>query len=92
MTELGTRGIDIQQQVKQAMAASVLWLDDDDNVKNKKLIDQILPHEDKDANNEFIRKCVARRKMLELYDDPEHFCNDEQKHVTPSCVCSYLCL
>ena len=76
MNQLSTRGIDTQQQVKQGITASILCLDNNDNVKNKKLIDQMLPHDDKDTNNDFIRKCVTRRKMLELFDEPECFCSD----------------
>ena len=90
MKQLGVQGTDIQQQVKQGMAASVLLLDKKYNVQNKKLIDHILPHKDDHCRNDFIDKCVVRRKALDLFGDPEYFCNNGQKYVTPSYV--YICV
>ena len=88
---MGVRGTDKQQQVKQCMAGGMLYMDGD-KIINKKLLDEILPHEDAHTRNEWIDKCVDRRKMLELFDEPEFFADNGQTHDTPSCVSFVLCV
>ena len=84
--QMGVRGTDKQQQAKQCMAAAMLYMQGD-TIVNKKLIDEILPHEDEHARNDWIDKCVMRRKLFRLFDEPEFFVDDGQIYSRPSWYC-----
>ena len=86
MKQLGVRGTDVQQQVKQGIGAAILQLDENYKVMNEKLIDKILPHENDQTRDDWIQKCVNRRRIFDLFGTAEDFCNDEKTHETPSCV------
>ena len=83
--QLGVRGTDKQQQAKQCVAAAMLYMKGDEIV-NKKLLDEILPHKDDHERNKWINKCVEKRNLLELFDEPEYFAYNEQTYDNPSCV------
>ena len=85
--QMGVGGTDKQQQVKQCMAGGMLYMEGD-KIVNKKLMDEILPHEDIHARNDWINKCVKRRKIFELFDEPEFFADNGQTYGGPSCVSS----
>ena len=86
MHKLDTRGTDIQQQVKQGIGASILVFKEDYDIDNKKLIDRILPHKDEQARDDWIQKCVMRRRVFDRTHEAEDYCNDGKVHKTPSCV------
>ena len=75
-------GADMEQQVKQRIAAALLVLCGD-KILNKKLIDQLISQEDDHTRNDWINKCVLRRNNLELFG-PEHFCDNEQQYEVAS--------
>lgn len=88
--QMGVGGTDKQQQAKQCMAGAMLYMEGD-KIVNKKLLDEILPHEDEHARNDWIDKCIKRREIFELFDEPEFFADNGQTYSGPSCVsCVHL--
>ena len=85
MKKLGVKGTDAEQQIKQAIAAAMLVLEED-KILNKKLLVEVLPHEDEHERNKWIDKCVDRRKKFEIQNDFEYFCDNGQTYDGPSCV------
>ena len=55
-------------------------------IVNKKLLDEILPHEDEHTRNDWIDKCVQKRRLFEPFDEPEFFADNGQTYNNPSCV------
>ena len=86
MHTLGVRGSDKQQQAKQSIAAALLVLDSDYKIENMDLMKIILPHEDRTTRTDWLDKCIARRQFLDVFDEPEFFCYNKQKHKKNSCV------
>ena len=80
MHKLGVKGTDIEQQVKQCVAAVLLVFDKDYSIVNKKLMDAILPHKDRTTRKDWLDKCVTRRMLLDIFDDSEYFCGKHQQH------------
>ena len=80
--QLGLRGTDMQQQVKQGIVAALLYIFGD-KILNKPLIDKLVPHGNDHTRNDWIDKCVLRRTNLELFG-AEHYCDNEQQYETPS--------
>ena len=85
--KLGLRGTDEQQQVKQGIAAALLVFKEGScSIANKKLMDQLLPHDNDHTRNDWIDKCVMRRNYLEVFG-PEPYCaSGHATYDNPSCV------
>ena len=71
---VGTRGSFQLHTVKQCMIAAMAIIDDNQNVRNRKLLTEILPHTDNHCRNEYFDKCIKRRILLDTFDEPEFFC------------------
>lgn len=83
--QLGTRGTHKLQQVKQGIAAAMLYLNGD-KIMNKPLLKAVLPHKDNHARNDWIDKCIDRRRLCILFDEPEFFADNGQVYPNPSYV------
>ena len=74
---LGTRGSIQQRQCKQTLIASVISINDNDEITNRKYIRSLLPHKNANARNEFINKCTDKKVLFNIFNDKELFVNDE---------------
>ena len=83
--KLGVRGSNILQIVKQCVVACMLDMKDD-KIMNKELISEMLPHEDVQCKRDWIQKCVDRKEMFELFDEPDFFVDAPESNRTPSYV------
>ena len=93
MKSLGVGGSDILQIVKQCIVACMLDIKDNEyertKVGNKDLIKKTVPHTNDHCRNDWIDKCIERRKKYDLFGDPDDFI-DAPKHKTPSYVHIFL--
>ena len=81
--QLGIRGTNQQQQAKQCIAAAMLHMEND-KVINKPFFHRILPQTNEECRNDWDDKCVVRKNLLEVFDEPEFFCDNGQTFATPS--------
>lgn len=59
--KLGIRGQAIQQHNKQAILSSLIVKDNNNDIKNMKLLRNLAPHKSINGKKEFIRKCKQIR-------------------------------
>ena len=83
---LGIRGTVDQLSVKKAMIALMLCFDNNNNIKNKKLLTEVLPHKDEHCRNDWIQQCLDRRELFDLFEEPQFLCADDTKKTKISFV------
>ena len=72
---LGMRGSNILQVVKQCVVGCMLDIKEEkyDMIHNKELIRNLLPHKNDECKRDWIQKCVDRRQIYDLFEEPEFF-------------------
>ena len=56
---MATGGSNLQLQPKQAITCSLMNLDEHNNVRNRKLLRNILPHKNRDCRNKWMTQCTS---------------------------------
>ncbi len=74
--QMGIRGNKLQQQGKQTMCSSVMVLDGNNNIVNKKMIKDIIPQKSNPCKNAFVKKCKQIRTDFNA-NNTNILCNDE---------------
>ena len=69
------RRSNILQVVKQCVVGCMLDIKEGeyDKIYNKELISEILPHKNDQCKRDWIQKCVNRRQLYDLFEEPEFF-------------------
>ena len=89
--KIGVRGTYLQQQLKQGITCSLLDLDHNNKVCNKKLLKALLPHINRTARDNWITKCAAFKVQFDN-DEINILCARYENITTKSYVpiCSRL--
>ena len=83
--KIGTRGTYLQQQLKQGLTCSLLDLDHNNKVCNKKLLKAVLPHINGNSRDIWIMKCVSFK--IQFDNDEINILCDRYENITrKSCV------
>ena len=72
--KIGVRGTYLQQQLKQGITCSLLDLDNNNTVCNKKLLKAVLPHINRTARDNWIIKCALFKRQFDN-DEINILCN-----------------
>ena len=82
------RGSNILQVVKQCVVGCMLDIKEEkyDKIHNKELISKILPHKNDECKRDWIQKCVDRRQLYDLFEEPEFFVDLPQSERASSYV------
>ena len=75
----GVRWNNEMQQIKQSIISTMITLDDDNKITNKKLWSTLLPNKNWQSTDTFLSKCKEKRILFDVFDEP-NFIGGEEKN------------
>ena len=94
--EIGVQGTWYKQQAKQAVACSLMKFDDDGNLhhRSNQLLNNLLPHKDRNSRDEWKHKCVTYLKDYQsgdgdtIFSKYDNITRDSYEYI---CISIHLC-